>query len=124
MSTRSRIGIQWPDGPIESIYCHFDGYPEGVGAQLAGCWNDEEKILALIALGNISVLGADLNSTEAYARDRGEELDMAQHAGLDEYLAYAKESWADYTYLYIDGSWKVYTDGEWSPLSTVLALVK
>lgn len=34
MSTRSRIGMINPYGSVSSIYCHFDGYPEGVGKTL------------------------------------------------------------------------------------------
>lgn len=30
MSTRSRIGIEMPDGKIKSIYCHWDGERNGV----------------------------------------------------------------------------------------------
>lgn len=28
MSTNSRIGILHEDGTTETIYCHWDGYPE------------------------------------------------------------------------------------------------
>jgi len=56
MSTSSRIGVVNDDQTITSIYCHFDGYPEGVGATLLEHWTDPAKVRALIALGDISVL--------------------------------------------------------------------
>lgn len=31
MSTHVAIGIRLNDGRIKAIYCHFDGYPAGVG---------------------------------------------------------------------------------------------
>jgi hypothetical protein len=36
MGTRSRIGLEDPEtGTVRSIYCHWDGYPEGVGQRLS-----------------------------------------------------------------------------------------
>lgn len=54
MSTRSRIGMINPYGSVSSIYCHFDGYPEGVGKTLHDNWNDIDDIIELIANGDIS----------------------------------------------------------------------
>lgn len=66
MSTRSRIGMQNTDGTISSIYCHFDGYLEGVGETLIEHWNDLNDIIELIANGDISSLGEDLDDTNFY----------------------------------------------------------
>lgn len=76
MSTRSRIGIirSKPEGEapvVESIYCHFDGYPEGVGQTLLDHWADEDKINELLALGDLSVLGSVI----------GEKHDFDSHTG-------------------------------------------
>lgn len=47
-----------PNGsPILQIYCHWDGYPEGVGEALQSGYNTYEEALALI-------LGGDLLSLE------------------------------------------------------------
>jgi hypothetical protein len=46
MSTRSMIGIQQEDGKIEAIYCHYDGYPEGVGQTLADHYQTTDKVEA------------------------------------------------------------------------------
>ena len=59
MSTRSRIGIEMPDGKIKSIYCHWDGYPSGVGVKLYRWYKDRKKIEKLMELGDISSLGED-----------------------------------------------------------------
>jgi hypothetical protein len=58
MSTRSRIGILNDDRSVTSIYCHFDGYPSGVGAILVAHYHDTVKVRELISLGDISSLGA------------------------------------------------------------------
>ena len=34
MATRSLIAVQNADGTFLSIYCHWDGYPSGVGKDL------------------------------------------------------------------------------------------
>jgi hypothetical protein len=91
MSTRSRIGIQNQDGSVSSIYCHFDGYPEGVGATLNEHYSNRQKLNMLINLGDISILGENVSTmdehsfnnpkegvTVAYHRDRGEELNPAR----------------------------------------------
>jgi hypothetical protein len=34
MATRSRIAIELSDGTVKSVYCHWDGYFDGVGKDL------------------------------------------------------------------------------------------
>lgn len=76
MSTRSRIGIIREANTdrmvIESIYCHFDGYPEGVGQTLIDHWTDPKKVNRLIALGDLSSLGSVI----------GRKHDFDKHMGL------------------------------------------
>lgn len=57
MSTRSRIGMVMPDGKVKSIYCHWDGYPEGVGKTLENSYTDPKEVEKLLELGDISSLG-------------------------------------------------------------------
>ena len=111
MSTRSRIGVQNADGSIRSIYCHFDGYLDGVGATLNAHYADSEKAEQLIALGDLSSLDDNVapadgvshsfdksakGVTVAYHRDRGEAHRIATHETEADYLADAKESWGGY----------------------------
>lgn len=80
MSTNSFIGIRHLDGSISGIYCHWDGYPQGVGRTLYAYYGNLRKIIQLINLGDISSLRRHVKSqsfvddaaTVAYARDRGE----------------------------------------------------
>ena len=65
MATRSRIGIVNKDGSITSIYNHFDGYPQGVGVQLALNYGEKEA-KRLIKLGNRSSLFAKPTKQGAY----------------------------------------------------------
>lgn len=51
MSTRCRIGLRMQDGSIMSCYCHHDGYPSGVGAELNSNYNSFTKALPLVVQG-------------------------------------------------------------------------
>lgn len=88
MSTNSTIAIKRIDGTTTSIYCHYDGYFEGVGATLQLAYNTAEKVEELLKLRDLSVLGyftepqhgekhdfehPTQNVCVAYHRDRGEE---------------------------------------------------
>jgi hypothetical protein len=75
MSTRSYIGIEKEDKTVRYIYCHFDGYPSGVGAILENQYRDIDKINSLIDFGSISTLGETIESTVAYSRDKKEPIE-------------------------------------------------
>ena len=57
MSTRCLIGRQYKDKTIRYIYCHCDGYIDGVGTVLKKFYSDEETIDKLLDLGDLSALG-------------------------------------------------------------------
>ena len=76
MSTRCIIGIRRPH-QIDSIWCRSDGYPKGehsVGECLNTHYTEEEKILKLIAFGDIEELTPDIENlklfTGPYSPDR------------------------------------------------------
>lgn len=86
MATRCFIGKALPNGNITGIYCHSDGYPSYTGLRLEAHYTDPDKVDALLALGDISILGDEIGEkhdfndyethpgwTKAYHRDRGEE---------------------------------------------------
>ena len=61
-----------PNGnPVLQIYCHWDGYPDGVGASLQSSYNSYEKALALILGGDVSVV--DEKYTCPYSIGDGED---------------------------------------------------
>ena len=124
MSTRSRIGIEAPDGSVRSVYNHSDGYPSYTGKMLAEHWTSREKIERLIALGDLSIIGPEVEGcgcpkpfdftscghtahTRAYGRDRGEEgCDAVKSTGRYDYLDLTRASDGLYAYLFTDeGSW-------------------
>lgn len=119
MSTRSRIGIQDENGTIRSIYCHFDGYPSGVGSILKEHYSNRQKLNMLINLGDISILEENVSTmdehsfnnpkkgvTVAYHRDRGEPLNRARvDSSLETFYVSEK-----YGYVYtLEGKWVTFS---------------
>ena len=118
MSTRSVICKETENKTYVGIYCHFDGYPEGVGKKLLDYYADRKKVEELLQLGDLSSLEKRIapNHNEshsfddpiddvcvAYHRDRGEELRPASQIKLKNA---AKMFGAEYMYVYmLDGTW-------------------
>ena len=130
MGTRSMIGKLEADGTVTAIYCHWDGYAEGVGHTLMKHYRDVAKIDALMALGDLSSLGAEIgekhpsssyevqmtseqynelygNMCLSYARDRGElETQSKTYANIDVYAENAlRDFGGEFLYLYEDSFW-------------------
>ena len=59
MSTRARIGILLKDLSVESVYHHWDGYPEWLGVTLQEHYNTHESVAKLINGGNMSSCYSD-----------------------------------------------------------------
>lgn len=97
MSTRSFIGVQNLDGTVTGVYCHHDGYPEGVGATLKKHYTTVQQVIDLVGLGDLSSLGEDLDVTQAFHRDRGEDLSTSTYDTLRD-IAFDD---GGYEYLYV-----------------------
>ena len=111
MSTRSIIARLHTDGSVEASYCHFDGYPEGVGKTLKEHYSLNASVADLLELGDLSSLGDNLQETVAYARDRGEEKsDNLRYDNLSELLSNVrKDTGAEYAYVWDGTIWATYT---------------
>ena len=144
MSTRAFIGYKDPETKtISLIYNHSDGYPEYLGALLETHFQNEAKVKALMALGDVSSLNESIETpplkedgsrydffeipapySRFYGRDRGELGTVSiEYSGIVSAYEEFTHSWAVYMYIYDNGTWYVYTretpDGE--PLENVLS---
>lgn len=120
MATRSFIATYNADThEYIAIYCHWDGYPEGVGALLKNHYTDSVKIDQLMALGDLSVLGAEIgtqkdfdsrelnNECLAYGRDRGETGGEARtFRALYEVTDYFRGCGCEYGYIWRGDRWE------------------
>lgn len=117
MATRSTIGIRQADGTIKAIYCHWDGYPAGVGAGLSQNYNSKEQAEALIALGGFSSLMETLEETKAGAY--GTESDSARTFTGEADWFQNFNAGEEYFYLYTEGTGWLYSQGgNWSGIKT------
>jgi hypothetical protein len=110
MSTRSRIGMTLPGDKVLSVYCHNDGYLEGVGSTLMEHYKDTLKITELLALGDLSSLGQTTGSgdTTAYMRDRLEKATEGITSATVEDFLKIDSDW-EFAYLWDGGAWSVWT---------------
>lgn len=66
MSTNSMIfKLSEDKKQVQGIYCHWNGYINGVGYVLQTFYQDAKKVEKLITLGNISSLGKYVEASEA-----------------------------------------------------------
>ena len=107
MSTRCRIAIQHDNGSYESVYCHFDGYDNGVGSTLREFYNSEEQVKALIALGDLSFISQEQQC--AYHRDRGDAWDKTKpqtSCSFESLFRLADQTGAGYLYVFENSAWQ------------------
>ena len=143
MATRSTIALEFADGTVQQVYCHWDGYLSNNGTILLNNYSDPFKLRELIDLGDISSLGPDIgdkhsfdipfkygtpeyeaesearrNITTFYGRDRGEEGTNARK--FKDYADYRQRGqFEEYNYiLRRDGNWYVEFYGEFDGLLT------
>jgi len=108
MATRSTIAMEFADGTVQQIYCHWDGYLEHNGKILFNHYVDPYKTRELIDMGDISSLCNTIEETKqgAYHFWRGEELRVAKFNDFQDYLAH--HQYEEYEYiLRKDGNWYV-----------------
>ena len=112
MGTRSTIALEFADGTVQEVYCHWDGYLSHNGAILQEHYLDPFKLRDLIDLGGLSILGPEVgvkrpfdnpgkygspeyiafqnlyaNQCTFYTRDRGERLQVNKFKDYEDYLA-------------------------------------
>lgn len=117
MATRSRIAIEHQDGTVESIYCHWDGYPTHNGAILNEHYRDRSKVEKLIALGNISSLAPEVEPTGPHSfKNPQYGVVVAYHRDRDDHMSKPRinQSRAGYFRSDIESYGYLFTkEGEW-----------
>jgi len=127
MGTRSTIALEFADGTVEQVYCHWDGYLSHNGLILQEHYSDPFKLQELIEQGSISSLGnvigkkhpfsshtsaADKVEYEAareagyttfHARDRGESLTVEKFENFAEYVENHQYEEFEYILRNVDG---------------------
>ena len=132
MGTRSTIALEFADGTVQTVYCHWDGYLDNNGKILKEHYSNPFKLRDLINLGDISSLGPELGEkhdfdcpfkytdpkfrewqkernkvTTFYGRDRGEtNIDAEEYEDYSDYVEI--HGYQEYDYiLRSNGKWYV-----------------
>ena len=115
MATRSIITVSSPiNKKIESIYCHWDGYPKGVGVMLTQGYPEIADAYELIKNGDCSSLGFTIEECRFYKDTQGGEYPPIEYKSvehcLNEYLPDVEEmrfSGIEFVYVHFGGLWFV-----------------
>lgn len=113
MSTRSYIGIL-TDNQVKYVYCHHDGYVEGVGAELLAHFADRDKVLELVNMGDTSWV--EHGESGAYNDGHGPYEESEEKYRQDD------DVMMEYIYLFKDGRWyfRKHNGHEWKDLREYL----
>lgn len=118
MATRSTIALEYADGTVDCVYCHWDGYLSRNGKILMEHWQNPFKVQEMMDLGAMSVLGPnigkkhdfndhphDRNDSTFYGRDRGEsDVSAKRFASFQDYVE--NHQYEEFEYiLRTDGNW-------------------
>jgi hypothetical protein len=68
MATRSTIALEYADGTIGQVYCHWDGYLEHNGAMLLEYYSNPFILRDLMDLGDISSLRPTVGTKHAFSK--------------------------------------------------------
>jgi hypothetical protein len=113
MATRSTIALEYADGTVGQIYCHWDGYLDHNGKILQQYYTDPFKVRELLDGGDTSTLDNTVEGCNFYTQ-RGEELNPQRM--FKDYAEYLREMQGE-EYNYIlrrDGKWYVEFYGEYN----------
>ncbi len=107
MSTRCLIAYEKPNGEVESVYCHFDGYLSGVGKMLVDNYVTETKIQELISGGDFRSLKENISDIEYY--------DDASTVSRNEYcfVSNAEPQYHEYLYKFVSHDANNKASGRW-----------
>ena len=145
MATRSTIALEFADGTVGQVYCHWDGYLQHNGKILLNNYMDPFKVRELIDNGSISSLGTEIgvkhpfdnpgsyndaayndykekfgHMTKFYGRDRGEtEVGANYFTDYEHFLVEGQQEEFDYILRQVNGEavWYVSDhNGDFQPL--------
>lgn len=119
MATRSRIGFETASGAVMHVYCHYDGYVEGVGKALVQGYNDVTKAYDLVIGGSCSTI---CNTVQRFTSDSA-ALEISWAKDRQSYKN-ENNSWEEYQYLWDSRKacwlWRKADGGNWKRVDLAL----
>jgi hypothetical protein len=84
MGTRSTIALEFADGTVEQVYCHWDGYLAHNGHILQNHYSNPFILRDLIDLGDLSSLRATIGTKHAFSQFELRAEEVAEYKVLTE----------------------------------------
>ena len=114
MGTRSTIALEYADGSVGQIYCHWDGYLSNNGQILYTHYQDPFKVRDMLDNGDMSSLSNSVDGCSFY-KERGDDCPQRMYKDYAEFRREAQGE--EYNYiLRKDGNWYVEFYGEFDGL--------
>lgn len=111
MATRSYIFTETSDSNFLGSYCHWDGYPEGVGKTLTDNYYSPDTVRELCGIGGFSTLQETVEETAKSKYDGHDpmhvETPLGPSLGIPDLLGECAYD-VDYVYLFTNNEWFVY----------------
>jgi hypothetical protein len=104
MATRSNIAKINKDGMIEYVYCHNDGYLEGVGRILKFDYKNLTTVNKILSRGDLSVLSNTVENSNFYHRDRGDKKADCKKRVID-FNTFISDCLQEYNYILKNKKW-------------------
>lgn len=102
MSTRSNIVFVHPNGEVTVAYCHYDGYPSGVGRALVSDHNTDSDAEYLIRHGAIRTICSGVQ----FFTDG--DTPNIKYSSVNSYLSSLENDvFIEYSYKWENGHWEV-----------------
>ena len=84
MGTRSTIALEYADGTVEQVYCHWDGYLAHNGQILLKHYSNPFILRDLIDLGDVSSLKSTIGTKHAFSHFELRAEEVAEYKVLTE----------------------------------------
>jgi hypothetical protein len=119
MGTRSTIALEYADGTIEQVYCHWDGYLAHNGQILLKHYSNPFILRDLIDLGDVSSLKSTIGTKHAFSHFELRAEEVAEYKVLTENMTtfYGRDrgetgtsarKFVDYEHFLVDGQAEEY----------------
>lgn len=121
MSTNAGVAVRTGE-TFQTIYCHWDGYPEYMLPMLSNNYNSLELANKLISMGDASMIEKNIEPDPAkphdfdnyqqdvcvfYHRDRGDSWESSRSVCYSKRDLFRVPAF-DYVYIFEDGQWNAY----------------
>ena len=106
MATRAQVARFSGPTEIETIYNHYDGYPDHLGQALKDHFNNQDAVIDLMDGGNLRYIDPETGEPEHFKNERSNRIKGADIEELfGEYADWVDSSSGEYAYIWDGDEW-------------------